>query len=98
MTRDPVAGLCVTGAGAGGLSVAIATSAPQVDPLALRAHLRGVIAGIAPHDSQERLGGLGVTVLREQVRMRDAGSVDAGGTCVRARRFVVATGSRPCHV
>ena len=54
-----------------------------------------MIAGIAPHDSQERFEGLGVTVLREHARFRDAGRVDAGGTRVRARRFVVATGSRP---
>ncbi|MEX0758628.1 MAG: FAD-dependent oxidoreductase, partial [Tistlia sp.] len=32
----------------------IAAAEPQVDPLALRAHVRGVIAAIAPNDSVER--------------------------------------------
>jgi pyruvate/2-oxoglutarate dehydrogenase complex dihydrolipoamide dehydrogenase (E3) component len=67
----------------------------RVDRAALRAHLRGVIDAIAPHDSQERFEGLGVTVLRAHARFRDRDSVEAGDAIVRARRFVVATGSAP---
>ncbi|HEX6013775.1 MAG TPA: FAD-dependent oxidoreductase, partial [Geminicoccaceae bacterium] len=68
---------------------------PEVDFAAVRRHVQGVIAGIAPHDSVERYEGLGVTVLREHARFTARDEVEAGGRRVRARRFVVATGSRP---
>jgi len=58
-------------------------------------HVREVIAGIEPHDSQERFEGLGVTVLRAHASFRGRGEVQAGDVRVRARRFVIATGSRP---
>ena len=55
-----------------------------------------VIATIAPVDSQERFEGLGV---RRDPRLRAASprqtEVEAGDTTIRARRFVIATGSRP---
>ena len=68
---------------------------PEIDFQAVRDHLRGVIAGIAPHDSVERFEGLGVTVLRADARFVGPGEVEAGGTRIEARRFVVATGSLP---
>jgi pyruvate/2-oxoglutarate dehydrogenase complex dihydrolipoamide dehydrogenase (E3) component len=68
---------------------------PRIDFPAVRDHVRGVIAGIAPHDSQARFEGLGVTVLRSQARFVGRGEVEAGGTRIRARRFVIATGSQP---
>lgn len=68
---------------------------PEIDFQAVRDHLRGVIAGIAPHDSVERFEGLGVTVLRADARFVGPGEVEAGGTRIEARRFVVATGSQP---
>ncbi len=52
-------------------------------------------AGIAPHDSVERFEGLGVRVIQEYGRFTGPDRVQAGDTEVRARRFVVATGSRP---
>ncbi|SEA15723.1 dihydrolipoyl dehydrogenase family protein [Rubrimonas cliftonensis] len=67
----------------------------EVDWSAVRAHVRGVIDAIAPHDSQERFEGLGVTVLRAFARFVDDRTVEAGGATVRPRRFVIATGSRP---
>src|SRR5262245_12206264 len=36
----------------------------EVDFAAVRNHVHGVIGTIAPHDSQERFEGLGVTVIR----------------------------------
>ncbi len=68
---------------------------PRVDFPAVREHVRGVIAGIAPQDSVERFEGLGVTVLRADARFVGPGEVEAGGTRIQARRFVVATGSQP---
>lgn len=65
------------------------------DFVAVKDGLRAVIAAIAPHDSVERFEQLGVTVLRDSARFVDANSVEVGGITVRARWFVVATGSRP---
>lgn len=56
-------------------------------------HVRKVIAAIEPHDSQERFEGLGVTVLRGEAKFVDADTVLFGETSIKARRFVIATGS-----
>ena len=48
-----------------------------------------------PNDSVERFTGLGVKVIRGAARFTDAATVAVGETRIRARRFVVATGSRP---
>ncbi|NJS39120.1 MAG: FAD-dependent oxidoreductase [Rhodobacteraceae bacterium] len=69
--------------------------APQVDFGAVKDHVAAVIDQIAPVDSQERFEGLGCTVIRAFARFTGPGEVEAGGTRVRARRFVIATGSRP---
>jgi len=68
---------------------------PAIDFAAVHAHVHRTIAAIAPHDSQERFEGLGVRVIRAPARFVDAGTVEAGGVRIRARRFVLATGSRP---
>ena len=61
---------------------------------AVNDHVRRVIGAIAPHDSVTRFEGLGVTVIRAAARFVDDRTVEAGGERIRARRFVVATGSR----
>ncbi|HEX9464972.1 MAG TPA: FAD-dependent oxidoreductase [Alphaproteobacteria bacterium] len=66
---------------------------PSVDAPAVRDHVRGVIAAIAPNDSVERFTGLGVRVIRAAARFLGPDEVEAGDTRVRARRFIVATGS-----
>jgi pyruvate/2-oxoglutarate dehydrogenase complex dihydrolipoamide dehydrogenase (E3) component len=59
------------------------------------AHVRATIATIAPHDSVERFTGLGVQVVQGYGQFTDARTVTvAGGPTIRARRFVIATGSR----
>lgn len=68
---------------------------PRVDFRAVHDHVHGVIDGIAPMDSQERFEGLGVTVLRDEARFVDDRTLAVGDRTVRARRFVLATGSRP---
>lgn len=68
---------------------------PAIDFAGVHRHVHGVIAAIAPHDSVERFEGLGVTVLRAAARFTGPAEVEAGGQRVRARRFVVATGSSP---
>ena len=67
---------------------------PEIDFGKAHNHVHDVIAGIAPMDSQERFEGLGVTVLREDAKFASAKEVTAGDTTVRAKRFVIATGSR----
>ncbi len=69
--------------------------APEIDFAKVHAHVRGVIEAIAPNDSSERFEGLGVRVLRAHARFIGPREVEAGGSVIRARRFVVATGSRP---
>ncbi|PIW27602.1 MAG: dihydrolipoamide dehydrogenase [Rhodospirillales bacterium CG15_BIG_FIL_POST_REV_8_21_14_020_66_15] len=66
-----------------------------VDGAAVYAHVAGVIDTIRPMDSQERFEGLGVTVIRRAGRFTGHDRVQAGETEIRARRFVVATGSSP---
>ncbi len=68
---------------------------PAIDFAAVHAHVHGVIAAIAPNDSEERFVGLGVRVLREPARFVGPREVEAAGQRVRARRFVIATGSSP---
>ncbi|RMF07911.1 MAG: dihydrolipoamide dehydrogenase [Alphaproteobacteria bacterium] len=68
---------------------------PKVDFLRVHHHIHDVIATIAPHDSVERFEGLGVTVIRDHARFTGPREVVAGGVTIRARRFVIAAGSRP---
>lgn len=57
------------------------------------AHVRDVIAGIEPMDSQERFEGFGVNVIRAYGRFVGRSEVEAAGQRVKARRIVIATGS-----
>ncbi|MCB1408998.1 MAG: FAD-dependent oxidoreductase [Rhodobacteraceae bacterium] len=73
----------------------IAAQEPTVDFAAAKDHVAQVIAAIAPHDSQERFEGLGVEVIRDWAEFTGPREVRAGKTLIRARRIVIATGSRP---
>jgi len=73
----------------------IAPVTPQVDFGKVQDHVTGVIAAIAPHDSQERFEGLGCNVIRSAAKFLNDHEVEAGGTKIRAKTFVVATGSGP---
>ncbi len=78
-----------------GAALGIAPVEPQVDFAAVMDHVARTIAAIAPHDSQARFEALGVTVLRDWARFTGPREVVAAGRRIRARRFVIATGSRP---
>jgi pyruvate/2-oxoglutarate dehydrogenase complex dihydrolipoamide dehydrogenase (E3) component len=67
---------------------------PSIDFAAVHAHVHGVIAGIAPHDSEERFRSLGVDVIKATAKFVSPKEVEAGGRRITARRFVIATGSR----
>ncbi len=56
--------------------------------------VQATIAAIEPNDSVERFEGLGVHVVQQAGRFIDKRTVEAvDGTLIRARRFVIATGS-----
>ena len=68
----------------------------EVDFAKVHAHVHGVIAAIAPNDSKERFTGLGVQVIEGAARFSDAATVVVGDRFeIKARRFVIATGSSP---
>ncbi len=64
-----------------------------VDFAAVRAHVQEVIEAVKPQDSRERLNGLGVRVLEGEARFTDRDTVTVNGYAIKARRFVIATGS-----
>ena len=71
------------------------TAEPQIDFPRVMEHVQEVIARIAPHDSVERFEGLGATVVRARARFTGPDRLEANGTAYRAKRFVIAAGSRP---
>lgn len=73
----------------------IAPVTPQIDQRAVHAHMKDVMAAIAPNDSAERLAALGVHVIRGAASFADKTTVVAGDSRIKARRFVIATGAIP---
>jgi pyruvate/2-oxoglutarate dehydrogenase complex dihydrolipoamide dehydrogenase (E3) component len=68
---------------------------PEIDMRAVSAHIDSVVAGVAPNFAAERFSGLGVRVIQAAARFIDKRTVVAGEHRIRARRFVIATGSTP---
>lgn len=66
---------------------------PEIDYEAVHDHVHSVINAIAPNDSVERFTGLGVRVIQAHGRFKDKSTVVAGDYEIKARRFIVATGS-----
>src|ERR671935_623637 len=82
----------IADAGAFGVS----TEAAEIDFAKVHRHVQGVIAAIAPNDSKARFNGLGVRVIEGAARFKDRETVVVGEDFeIKARRFVVATGSSP---
>ena len=88
---------------AGKRAEALRTSAPfgvkaqraNVEFTGVNDHVLGVVAAVAPNAAKQRLTGLGVQVIEGDARFKDASTVTVGDREIRARRFVVATGSQP---
>ena len=78
-----------------GAAFGIAPAEPMIDFRQVYKHVHLVIAAIEPNDSQERFEKLGVKVIRAAARFTGPDTVEAGGEVITARRFVIATGSRP---
>lgn len=73
----------------------IGAGEPRTNFSTVMAHVRETIAAIEPNDSKERFTALGVVVRSGVARFTDAETVQVDKTQIRARRFVIATGSRP---
>ena len=68
----------------------------DVDFAKVHEHVQRVIAAIAPTNSAERFTGLGVRVIKGHAKFKDRRTVAVGDAYeIRARRFVIATGSTP---
>lgn len=78
-----------------GADFGVSDVAPKIDFGAAKDHVQNVIDAIAPVDSQERFEGFGITVLRDMARFISKTEVQSGDTTIKARRIVIATGSRP---
>jgi pyruvate/2-oxoglutarate dehydrogenase complex dihydrolipoamide dehydrogenase (E3) component len=82
------------------VSFGVKAAKPTVEFGEVNDHIRRVIEAIAPNDSKERFAGLGVRVIEGEATFRDSRTVVVGPELdvkfeIRARRFVIATGSRP---
>lgn len=65
----------------------------KVDFKKVNAHIQSVINTIAPNDSVERFTSLGVKVIEAGAVFTDPKTVTAGDYIIKARRYVIATGS-----
>jgi pyruvate/2-oxoglutarate dehydrogenase complex dihydrolipoamide dehydrogenase (E3) component len=70
-------------------------SEPRADMARVRARSREIVARIAPGATAARYRAMGVTVVEAAAHFSDARTLTAGGVTIRARRFVIATGSKP---
>jgi len=71
----------------------IANASPDIDWGKVNTHVKSVIAAIAPNDSVERFESLGVKVIQAAAEFIDEKTVQAGDVQVKAKYFVLATGS-----
>jgi len=67
---------------------------PAIDGEAVFSHVHRTIAAIEPNDSVERFEGLGVWVIQAAGRFTGPQEIVAGDCEIKARRIIVATGSR----
>ena len=74
----------------------ISAAGIDIDFTKVHDHVRQVIAFIAPTDSAERFAGLGVRVIKGHAKFKNRRTVVVDDAYeIRARRFVIATGSTP---
>lgn len=68
---------------------------PKIDFSEVINHVNNVIAAIQPHDSPQRFEGLGVEVIFGSGHFINSDIFEVNGQQLKARNFVIATGSRP---
>ncbi len=94
-SKSLIAAARLAAASATAPALGVSLGPPVIDAAAVHRHVEDVIRGIAPHDSVERFQRLGVTVIAANARFSGPREMEAGGKILRARRFVVASGSSP---
>lgn len=75
-------------------AVGIQSVEPVIDFNAVKTHVFDVIGAIEPNDSAERFESLGVTVIQGQAVFTGSDTLIVGAQTIRAKYFVVATGSQ----
>ncbi|WP_017326604.1 NAD(P)/FAD-dependent oxidoreductase [Synechococcus sp. PCC 7336] len=75
--------------------VGVNTQPPHIEFARATGHVQNVIKTIAVHDSTERFEGLGVEVIYGSGQFKDRDTFTVNGRDLKARAFVVATGSHP---
>lgn len=76
-------------------SFGVNASLNEINYAKVREHIHNVMNKIAPHDSAERFNGLGVTVISGKAQFVDPETIKVNDQLIKARRFVIATGSAP---
>jgi pyruvate/2-oxoglutarate dehydrogenase complex dihydrolipoamide dehydrogenase (E3) component len=77
------------------LRSSLEVGAPMLEHERVLAHVKGVIADIAPSDSAARYAALGVEVIKSEAAFIDRTTLRAGDKLIKARRFVIASGAKP---
>lgn len=78
-----------------GIEYGLPSASPEVDLGRVNAHVRRVIETIQVHDDPERFRSYGAEVLFGEARFADPHTLVFNDRRMRARRFLIATGSRP---
>jgi len=78
----------------------VKSTTPTIEFDEVNDHIHRVISAVAPNDAKERIAGFGVRVIEGEARFLDGKTVVVGPEPdikfeIKARRFVIATGSRP---
>ena len=73
----------------------IYTTPPDIQFSEAMGHVKKVISAIEPNDSPQRFEGLGVEVIFGEGQFKDHKTFTVNGRDLKARAFVVSTGSRP---
>ncbi|WP_196259991.1 FAD-dependent oxidoreductase [Pelagibacterium limicola] len=68
---------------------------PRVNFARLNAHIKSVVEDARPNVSAERLAAKGAEVIRHPAAFTSPSTIAAGERRIKARRFILATGSRP---
>lgn len=73
----------------------ISAGEAQVNYAQVHDHVVRASSALAANHSAERLGALGVTVIKGEARFISRSTVMVGAQAIKARRFIIATGAQP---
>ncbi|HAT8179155.1 TPA: mercuric reductase [Legionella pneumophila] len=73
----------------------LGTEEIKVDFQQVMQHVHQVIDNISEHDSVQRFESLGVQVIKQVGKFLNSDTLQAGDSIIKAKRFVIATGSSP---